>query len=468
MPLDPNEPPRPSRIIIPGAESEPAERPSIVLPTGEPSRASEKPKIVLPPGVALDTPEDLPEFPRLRPLQLMPVRDGERELILVHDPQGVIAGQPVLSMEALPMLQLLDGTVSLQDLSAAVMRESKDLRVGNMIKQFVAQLDEMLMLESPRFERALAAMREAYHPLEIRPAALAAHAYPAEREACEAFVDAHFAEAERWRTEAGEPAPAADAVPRALVVPHLDPHRAGTVIARAVAEIGAAPTVPLRIVVFGTGHSLYGDPYALTRKHFETPLGRVTTDVAFVDAIAAKLGDAAYRAELAHRDEHSIELPVLYLLRRLGDRPFSIVPILCGGFYDLLESGRTPRDDERFEALIGAVRESAATLGGTTLYLAGVDFSHVGPRFGDRPLTPEAKQQVRDRDQVAIAAAVAGDADAWFRSIAEIDDATRICGFTPTYAMLRTAEPGAGRLLRYEQSEELDTSLVSVAAIAWP
>jgi hypothetical protein len=34
--------------------------------------------------------------------------------------------------------------------------------------------------------------------------------------------------------------------------------------------------------------------------------------------------------------------------------------------------------------------------------------------------------------------------------------------------MLRCAEPGAGRLLHYEQSHEADTSLVSVAAMVWP
>src|SRR5436309_10329783 len=95
----------PRRIIVPGAEPE----------------AAAAPRIVLPPGV--QTAEDagadgLPEYPRLRPLILMPVRDGERELLLVTDPLGVIPGQPVLSLEALALLQLLDGSVSIADLTA--------------------------------------------------------------------------------------------------------------------------------------------------------------------------------------------------------------------------------------------------------------------------------------------------------------------------------------------------------------
>src|SRR4051812_38212554 len=101
MPDDPQRP----RIIIPGSEPEPEQRPRIVLPGGEPEPAARS-SIVLPPGVSRETPEDLPEYPRLRPLVLMPVGDGQREMVLVNDPLGVIPGQAVLAMESLPMLQL--------------------------------------------------------------------------------------------------------------------------------------------------------------------------------------------------------------------------------------------------------------------------------------------------------------------------------------------------------------------------
>src|SRR6185369_1680877 len=128
---DPNEPPaRPSRLIIPGAEPEPAA----------------KPRIILPPGTSVETHDDLPEYPRLRAVQLTPVRDGERELLVVTDPLGVVKGQPVLGFETLAILQLLDGSTSLHDIQALLMRESKDLRIGNIIREFIAKLDELLLL----------------------------------------------------------------------------------------------------------------------------------------------------------------------------------------------------------------------------------------------------------------------------------------------------------------------------------
>lgn len=451
MPLVPDEPKPASRLIIPGAES----------------AESEKPRIILPPGTVRESADDLPEYPRLRRLMILPVRDGEREMLLVQDPMGIMAGQSALGIESLAILQLLDGTVSLTDISAAVMQESKDLRVANMVRDFIAQLDELLMLESPRFERALAAAREDYHRLEIRSAALAGASYPEDPAELKLFLDEHFAAAAKLREGRGEPVAAADAVPRALLAPHLDPRREGALMARAFLELGDAPPAPLRIVVFGTGHQLAGDFFALTRKHFETPLGKATTDVAFVDRVAAALGDDAYRGELAHRDEHSIEFQVLYLQHRLGGRPFTIVPILAGGFWDLLDHGVTPREDARVEALVAAVRDAEAALGGTTVYLAGVDFSHVGPRFGDGKVDDTAKGLIREVDEAAIAAAASADADAWFKTIADRDDGTRICGFAPTYAMLRCAAPGAGRSLGYAQSSERDSTVVSVAALAW-
>jgi len=450
---DPNEQPaRPSRLIIPGAEREPAE----------------KPRIILPPGMSIETHDDLPEYPRLRAVQLTPVRDGERELIVVTDPLGVTPGQPVLGMETIAILQLLDGATSLTDIQALVMRESKDLRIGNIVREFIAKLDDLLLLHSPKFEAALAGIQAEWHPLEVRPAALEGICYPAERVPLERFLDEQFAFAGKQAADAGAREPVAGALPRALLAPHLDPRREGHVLARAYREIGTEAGSPLRVVVYGTGHNLADAFVALTRKRFETPLGTVACDTEFVDRVAGALGNEAYRRELVHRDEHSIEFQVLYLQRRLGSRPWTLVPILCGGFHRLLDDRRTPRDEPVIETLIGAVRDAESALGGATLHVAGVDFSHVGPRFGDAPLDAEGSELVRKTDEHAMAAAATGDADAWFQAIADVDDGTRICGFAPTYCLLRAATPGAGRSLTYAASAEPDGTVVTVAAMAWP
>ncbi len=454
-PDDPKDPPRSGRIILPGSESVPP---------------AEGPRIVIPPGVSLDEADDLPEYPRLRPLMLAPVQDKGRELLIVSDPLGVIPGQPVLGIEALGILQLLDGSVSVNDITTALMRESRDIRIGKMVRDFIRQLDDLLMLDSPKFHAAWRELLDAYHPLEVRPAALEGHSYPAERGELEAFLDSNFAQAEQLRAAAGEPVAAANARPRALLAPHLDPRRAGATIARAYLELGPEQEGPLRVVVLGTGHALQGDRFGLTRKHFQTPLGKLECDTAFVDTLAAALGEDPYHAELAHRDEHSIEFQALYLQRRLGPRPVKIVPILCGGFSALLDQGITAREDEQVERFVAALRDAERKHGGATVYVGAIDLSHVGPRFDPREpkLDERTRTEVGEKDHAALAAARQGDAEGWFQAVAGHDDSTHICGFAPTYLLLRVCEPGPGRLLRYQQSDEPDGSMVSTAAMVWP
>src|SRR5439155_1188220 len=80
-------------------------------------------------------------------------------------------------------------------------------------------------------------------------------------------------------------------------------------------------------------------------------------------------------------------------------------PILCGGFHALLDDGKTPRDSAGFEALITAVRDAERELGGPTAYLAGVDLSHAGPRFGDAVVDDRTRADVEAIDREALEAA---------------------------------------------------------------
>jgi AmmeMemoRadiSam system protein B len=462
MSPDPIDPKNPRRIIVPGEERAPA-------PAEEPP-AAETPRIVLPPGASLpEEPDDLPEHPRLRPLEILPVRSGDQDLILITDPQGVVRAPLALRVEVLDLLQLLDGTLSLNEISALVARESKDLRASRFVRDLIGQLDKLLLLDSPRFHAAFDELRDQYHRLEIRQAALEGVSYPGQPAEAEAFVNRHEEQARGLPATEGEATVAtATREPRALMAPHLDPRRAGAAIARAYQELPREATEPLRVIVYGVGHALFDDLYALTRKHFETPFGRLDCDLEFVDAVFSRLGSGVYRSELVHRDEHSIEFQALYLKHRFPGRPLRLVPLVCGGFHALQASGLTPHDVPELESLIATLRDVEREQGGATVHVAAVDLSHVGTRFGDPPVDERIEREVEAGDRAALEAARRGDAEAWYQAIATRQDATRVCGWAATYLMLRVAEPGEGRVLHYEQSREGDGSMVTIATMAWP
>ena len=431
----------PSRIILPGG----AKPGGLVGPDGRPLSSA-------PPAA-----DDLPTHPRLRPVEIEEAREGGRTLLVLVDPSGIAPQALAIAAEAMPVLLLLDGSVALDDLIEMIVRETGDVRAGDSVKTLVKELDQRLFLESPRYVAARDKARAAYRAEPTRPAALAGLSYPEERAELEKFL-AGFADGAIAPTNPG-----------ALAAPHIDLRRGGAVMVQAYQQLGDAPDVAF---VFGTGHGMLEEPFAVTAKPFETPLGTVDADADVVSALERACGPSLSAEEMAHRDEHSIEFQAVLLKHRYPNAPLKIVPLLCGGFHGLVRYERKPTEEPRVETLAAALIAEADRLrksGRKVLFVAGVDLSHVGARFGDAIDLDEATlRDIEKKDKEAIDAALTGDAGAWFDAIAAHGDSTRICGFAPMYMMLRAARPGAGRLLAYEQSLEESGSVVTFASLAWP
>jgi AmmeMemoRadiSam system protein B len=442
--------------------------PRILGPDGKEVR-KDQPLLVDAFGRSVHAPgeEGVPERPRLRALELIAAQDRDREILVARDPLGVCENPVVLRLEMLPLLQLLDGGTTTEELAGRAVSETGDMRHADSIRRFIEDLDRLYLLESPRFERRRREMAEQYRAQTVREAVLAGVSYPEDPEEIRRFLGGHLAEARAILGAAGAPVPPAD--PAVVAVPHLDLHRAGVTIGLGFAAMPEGPPPDL-VILFGTGHMLYEHVVALSDKTMRTPLGDLESDREAVARVAERVGPAAFAEETAFRQEHSIEFPVLYLQYRFGSHP-KLLPILCGGFHRLLIEGKRPADDPALAATLLAVREEAdrARAGGRrVLFLAAVDLSHVGARFGDPdPLDQEMLDALRQIDEAALAAAVAGDADTWFDAVAAHSDSTRMCGYSATYALLTAARPGAGTVLRYEQSLEAGGSVVTCATLAW-
>ena len=206
-------------------------------------------------------------------------------------------------------------------------------------------------------------------------------------------------------------------------------------------------------VILGTCHAGMADPFAVTLKDYDTPLGPARVDRDFCEALSRRSGDGLLGSELAHRGEHSIEFQAVFLEYLFGGRrEFTIVPILCSFLHESLARGEEPESDPRvsrfFEALAGAAQASARKV----CLVAGADLAHVGPRFGDaQPVGETWLRQVEHDDRLMLEAVAAGDARAFYESVARDRDKRRICGLSPIYTLLRCLEGPTGRLLKYAQ-----------------
>jgi len=452
-----------SRIILPGGV-----KPGTLLgPDGRPIMAARAEE-----DAAASGEPPLPTHPRLRAVEIQEVQEGGRTLVILADPSGIAPRAVALSPEAIPILSLFDGSVALDDLVALVDRETGDPRAGDQVRKLVETLDRQLLLESPRYFEALAVVRDAYRALPERPAILAGLSYPVDPVELGGFLGEHEAiDAERAAKD-GVAIASTGAAPRALAAPHIDLKRGGPLFARAWRQFDGVPdaALPDVLFVFGVGHMMLEQPFAITAKPFATPLGTVPVATDSVERLVAACGESIVAEELAHKDEHSIEFECVGLRRHVA-RAIPIVPILCSGFSSLVRYEQKPAEVPAFEEPILAFvaeAERLVTEGKRVGFVAGVDLSHVGARFGD-PIELDAGvlAELEKTDRAAIDAALTGDAEAWFDTIARHGDSTRICGYAATYTMLRVARPGAGRLLGYEQSVEPGGSVVTYASMVW-
>ena len=222
-------------------------------------------------------------------------------------------------------------------------------------------------------------------------------------------------------------------------------------------------------VVLGTSH--YGQPekFGLTRKPFETPFGVTGTDVALVEELNREAPGAVVMEDYCHAVEHSIEFQVIFLQHLYGPS-VRIVPILCGSYAHSLYEGGSPEDDPgvaRFLEVLGGV---AAREGKRLFWVLGIDMAHQGPRYGDE-VAMEAHHgdmaDVAERERRRIELVEAGDARGFWESVQQRHDDLRWCGASALYTLLKTMPGVKGRLLRYDQWNIDEQSVVSFGAIAF-
>ncbi len=256
---------------------------------------------------------------------------------------------------------------------------------------------------------------------------------------------------------------------RGILSPHIDFHRGGSVYTWSYKELVEKSEADT-FVVLGVAHQYCRRRFVLTCKDFDTPLGLVPTDRAYVDHIVSQTGRDFFEDELSHRTEHSIEFQAVFLQYLLGGRrEFSIVPILVGSFHDLMERGIDPIDDPDVQRFVKALHNAEAASGKRIAYIGGIDLCHVGPEFGDpAPVDVGLQDRIKSFDDLMLERAAACDPGGWFRTAAGVNNRFRVCGLAAAYTMMHAIGPAQGRLLKYKQAlDDRRTCCVSFASMVF-
>lgn len=411
-------------------------------------------------------------------LDVMPSPVPDRPGLLIRDPLGYTDSVLIVPPPLVPLLRFFDGRSEASALRRALAElaggapEAEGVLtslLGALGGGFLVDATFRGMRERAHAEFAAAAVREPSH--------LGDGGYPGEAGALRRRLDAYLA-GRPVAPEDGGPAPAnGDGGPReaegeggdgllAIAAPHVSPSGGFRSYAAAYRELGPRHA-GRTFVVLGTSHHGAPETFGLTLKPFRTPYGDAPVDTEIVERLAAAAPSAVVLEDYCHKVEHSIEFQVVFLQHALGPS-VRIVPILVGPFARSLLAGGLPEDDTGVASFLEALAELQRREAGRLLWVLGVDMAHVGRRYGDRfaaRADEGALRDVRERDHERLERVAAGDAAGFWELVRPNADALRWCGAAPLYAFLRAAPQATGRLLRYEQWNIDEASVVSFAAL---
>ncbi len=409
--------------------------------------------------------------PRLRIIEAFPVEVEQCTRIYIRDPLNYATEPLLLPYATYFIASHFDGQHSLLDIQEAFSRQFGQVILRDQIQDIIGQLDAHYYLDSARFAALQHEVLEAFHRSPVREMAHADTCYSSQTEECAAQIEGFFS-GDGGPGEVSQGALKQSPV-QGIISPHIDLRVGGPCYAWAYKELAEQCDADI-FVLLGTSHYSLSHLFVTTEKDYNTPYGLVRTNHEFIRGLRSRYSGDLFADEALHRTEHSLEFQAVFLQHVLqhvsgGTRDFSVVPILVSSFHHMVQSKNPPIEVPHVASFIQALKETIAQSDQKVCLVAGVDFAHVGRKFGDQgELTPQFLDWVEAEDRVLINALEQVDAAGFFQQIAKDNDRRRVCGFAPMYTFLETIGAAEGKLLKYDRSLDQRTqSSVSFASLVF-
>ena len=404
--------------------------------------------------------------PKLRNIDVFPAEVSGQRVICLRDPLNLSGKMLFVPIPTFFLITLLDGRNSIHDIQAEFMRRYGELVYSEKIQEVIDHLDTHFLLESARFWEMDRRIRDDFKKSPIRPMVLVGEGYEQNPLRLQEDIRGYFRKPEG----PGDPSEGGSKTKLAgVIAPHIDFRRGGNCYAFAHKAIRESAAADL-FLILGTAHAPTQRPFALTRKHFETPWGAVETDQAFLTDFEKKCPLDFYEDEFVHKTEHSIELQLVFLQAlRPKESPFRIVPILCGSFHEAIVRDHSPLELPGVRDFLEAIRKAKEGSSKKICVLASADLAHMGIRFGDpEPPNPMSLQVLADEDRRMLEPVRNLDREGFFAFLRKEKDRRKICGSSAIYAFMYLLNAREGELLKYDQSVEPNSqSVVTFASMAF-
>ncbi len=405
------------------------------------------------------------QLPSLRRgLDIFPSPVAERPGLVLRDPfrysDEVLIIPPLLAAG----LSLYDGESTMLDVQAHLTRLAGQLVPSNIIEAMTEVLQKNGYLETEEFERMRTQKQAEFAAAPLRVPAHAGSGYPDQTAELRAQLD-------QYLQDGLTPGASPQNNPIiGLAAPHVSPFGGWQSYAAAYGRLSGESkqqAAGKTVILLGTSH--YGQPesFGLTRKPFVTPLGTLQPDLEKINWLAERAKESIVMEDYCHSMEHSIEFQCVFLQQILGS-DFKIVPVLCGPFTRALYYGEPPENDDQVLRFFDAMGEMADLHRSELFWVLGIDLAHIGRRYGD-DITAHAGEgemlEVKDEDMARLQQVCDGNSEEFFELVRPEEDRLKWCGFSPLYTFMNVVPEARGKLLRYDQWNIDEQSVVSFAAM---
>jgi len=398
-------------------------------------------------------------LPRFRhALKVVPFKHEEKDAFLVQDQaENLFDHSIVLPPIAFIVATFLDGLRELEDVRKAILEQFPEAQVRlEEIEGVVRDLDEHCLLESPRSEARRRGIQEAWAKAPVR----AAKYVTGSAGEVSGEIDGYYGA----QAGAGKPGGRREAPLAGILAPHIDFRRGGTCYTHAYKELAERSDAEV-YVILGVAHLSPPNPFVVTGKSYQTALGAVETDREIVSSLEKRLGKRIYDFESLHGSEHSAEFQAVFLRHARPDATFTVVPILASSFTQWCGDA-SPSTAPEIEEFLGALSESIR--GRKVCFVAGVDFAHVGPVFGDDvKIDQKLVEWMISGDTRSLQTIAEGNPESFWNSVMSDGDRRHVCGSSATYATLRLLGDADGKVHKYGFAPDPAGGLVSFASMSF-
>lgn len=388
----------------------------------------------------------------LRLLDISPIEYEGATYLHLRDPLRLSEGLLLVPQPMAPALFYMDGTRDSRQIRQALLDEHHVRIPEARIRELVDHLDAHYLLENEKYQNRRKLLTNAFRQNGRKSVMLD----PTRANNPDDLVGVF----DTFVGSAGEITPV-DRV-KMILSPHIDYERGGTVYARTWQTAAGSIRQAKRMIFLGTDHFSEGLPFSLTRTNFITPLGTLPVDQDGVDQLEEIIGGDAFRGELHHRSEHSIELALHWAQYIRGGEPFAFIPVLCGPLLDDLNPQANPPVPSMTMQVISALRVWAKDE--HTIIIAAGDLSHVGPAFGGSSVNQARHNQLIHYDQTLLAAMRNNNPDEFHQVIRLSRDQNNVCGVTPIVLAMKASGATTTHIIDYAvcPADTTNTSFVTI------